>query len=245
MAELIRQVRPAWAQLQQLESPLPPHALRHALLALGVGLLVMAGLAALSTFWAPTRAWWDAAEHGSAMAAGVQASLLAAVATAVGALPVFLVTRVSKLQEAALLSFSAGVMLAAAIFALLLPSLDAGQALLGGRTGAAALSGDPDQFADAVLVEGGERVLGVDALGLVDLDQVGAIVPRQAQGGLGQVVGAEGEELGVPGDGPGGERGPGHLDHRADLGRHRQRSTALVEDGGHLGFDLGDRKSVV
>ena len=141
MAELIRQVRPAWAQLQQLESPLPPHALRHALLALGVGLLVMAGLAALSTFWAPTRAWWDAAEHGSAMAAGVQASLLAAVATAVGALPVFLVTRVSKLQEAALLSFSAGVMLAAAIFALLLPSLDAGQALLGGRTGAAALSG--------------------------------------------------------------------------------------------------------
>jgi ZIP family zinc transporter len=139
MAELIRQVRPAWVQLQQL--PLPPHALRNALLALGTGLLVMAGLASLSTFWAPTRAWWDAAEHGSAMAAGVQASLLAAVATAVGALPVFLVQRVSKLQEAALLSFSAGVMLAAAIFALLLPSLDAGQALFGGRTGAAALSG--------------------------------------------------------------------------------------------------------
>ncbi|WP_382328577.1 hypothetical protein ACFJGX_13650 [Hydrogenophaga sp. UC242_50] len=61
--------------------------------------------------------------------------------TAVGALPVFLVQRVSKLQEAALLSFSAGVMLAAAIFALLLPSLDAGQALFGGRIGAAALSG--------------------------------------------------------------------------------------------------------
>ncbi|WP_382320672.1 ZIP family metal transporter [Hydrogenophaga sp. UC242_53] len=58
-----------------------------------------------------------------------------------GALPVFLVQRVSKLQEAALLSFSAGVMLAAAIFALLLPSLDAGQALFGGRIGAAALSG--------------------------------------------------------------------------------------------------------
>ncbi len=139
MAELIRQVRPAWVQRQPL--PLPPHALRNALLALGTGLLVMAGLASLSTFWAPTRAWWDAAEHGSAMAAGVQASLLAVVATAVGALPVFLVQRVSKLQEAALLSFSAGVMLAAAIFALLLPSLDAGQALFGGRIGAAALSG--------------------------------------------------------------------------------------------------------
>lgn len=141
MAELIRQVRPVWAQVQQLELPVPPHALRNVLLALGTGLLVMAGLASLSTFWAPTRAWWDAAEHGSAMAAGVQASLLAAVATAVGALPVFLVQRVSKLQEVALMSFSAGVMLAAAIFALLLPSLDAGQALFGGRTSAATLSG--------------------------------------------------------------------------------------------------------
>lgn len=141
MAELIRQVRPVWAQMQQLELPAPPHALRNALLALGTGLLLMAGLASLSTFWAPTRAWWDAAEHGSAMAAGVQASLLAAVATAVGALPVFLVQRVSKLQEAALMSFSAGIMLAAAIFALLLPSLDAGQALFGGRTSAVALSG--------------------------------------------------------------------------------------------------------
>ena len=77
MAELIRQVRPAWTQLQQLELPLPPHALRTTLLALGTGLLLMAGLASLSTFWAPTRAWWEAAEHGSAMAAGVQASLLA------------------------------------------------------------------------------------------------------------------------------------------------------------------------
>lgn len=141
MAALIQHVRPVWAQLQEFDLQVPPHALRNALLALGAGLLVMAGLAALSTFWAPTRAWWDTAGHGSAMAAGVQASLLAAVATAVGALPVFLVQRVSKLQEAALMSFSAGIMLAAAIFALLLPSLEAGQALFEGRVGAAALSG--------------------------------------------------------------------------------------------------------
>ena len=141
MAELIRQVRPVWAQMQQRELPLPPHTLRTALLALGTALLLMAGLASLSTFWAPTRAWWEAAEHGGAMAAGVQASLLAAVATAVGALPVFLVQRVSKLQEAALMSFSAGVMLAAAIFALLLPALDAGETLFGARTAATALSG--------------------------------------------------------------------------------------------------------
>lgn len=145
MSALIRQVRPVWAQVQRLERPVPPHAVIHSLLALGSGLLLMAGVVSLSTFWAPTRAWWDAAHNGSAMAAGVQASLIAAMATAVGALPVFLVQRVSKLQEAALMSFSAGVMLAAAIFALLLPSLAAGQALLagaaGGATGAAALSG--------------------------------------------------------------------------------------------------------
>lgn len=140
MAELIRQVRPVWALAQRVEFPLAPHTLRNTLLALGTGALLMAGIASLSTFWAPTRAWWDAAEQGSAMVAGVQASLLAAMATAVGALPVFLVRRVSKLQEAALLSFSAGVMLAAAIFALLLPSIDAAQALLGARPSATLLT---------------------------------------------------------------------------------------------------------
>lgn len=141
MTELIRQRRPEWTPVLATDLRVPAHALRSALLFLGAGSLVMAGVAALSTFWAPTRAWWDAAGHGGAMAAGVQASLLAALATAVGALPVFVVQRVSKLQESALLSFSAGVMLAAAVFALLLPSLDAGEALLGHRTGAAALSG--------------------------------------------------------------------------------------------------------
>jgi ZIP family zinc transporter len=66
------------------------------------------------------------------------------MATAVGALPVFLVQRVSKRQELGLMAFSAGVMLAASIFALLLPSLAAGQTLLAATanpsTGAAALS---------------------------------------------------------------------------------------------------------
>lgn len=130
MTALIRQIQPVWYQMQQLELPLPPHAFRNALLAMGVGLLLMAGLVAGSTFWAPTRLWWDATGASSAMTAGVQASLIAALATAVGAVPVFLVQRVSKRQESALMAFSAGVMLAAAIFALLLPSLEAGRALL-------------------------------------------------------------------------------------------------------------------
>ncbi len=142
MTAFIRQVRPVWMQLQQLELPVPPHALRNALLALGVGLLVMAGLAAGSTFWAPTRHWWDATGATSGMTAGVQASLLAALATAVGALPIFLVERLSKRQESAFMAFAAGVMLAAAVFALLLPSLDAGRALMattGGSTLGAAM----------------------------------------------------------------------------------------------------------
>lgn len=137
MSTLIRQMQPVWHQVQRLELPVPQHALRTALLALGAGLLVMAGLAAASTFWAPTRHWWEATGATSAMTAGVQASMLAALATAVGALPVFLVQRVSKRQEAALMAFSAGVMLAAAIFALLLPSIEAGQALLGTPAGQA------------------------------------------------------------------------------------------------------------
>lgn len=130
MTALIQHIQPMWLQAQRMEWPVPPNALRNALLALGIGLLVMAGLAAGSTFWAPTRHWWDATGASSAMTAGVQASFLAAMATAVGALPVFLVQRVSKRQESAFMAFAAGVMLAAAIFALLLPSLDAGRALM-------------------------------------------------------------------------------------------------------------------
>ncbi|MBL0942948.1 MAG: ZIP family metal transporter [Hydrogenophaga sp.] len=141
MTALIRQIQPVWAQLQQLESPVPAHALRTALLALAAGVLAMAGLAAASTFWGPTQAWWLAVDGGSALVAGVQASLLAAVATAVGALPVFVVQRIGKRQEAAFMAFSAGVMLAAAVFSLLLPSLEASRALVGGGGAAALFSG--------------------------------------------------------------------------------------------------------
>lgn len=141
MSTLIRQMEPVWARLQQWELPVPANALRHALLALVAGLLVMSGLAAGSTFWAPTRAWWMAVEGGSALVAGLQASLLAALATAVGALPVFVVQRLTKRQESAFLAFSAGVMLAAAVFALLPPSLQASEALVGGGGRGALLTG--------------------------------------------------------------------------------------------------------
>jgi ZIP family zinc transporter len=144
MAAIIRQVRPVWHQLQRFDWPVPPNAGWISALALGVSVLLMAGMVSLSTFWAPTRLWWEGAVGTGAWVPGVQASLLAAMATAVGALPVFLVQRVSKRQELVLMAFSAGVMLAASIFALLLPSLAAGQTLLAATanpsTGAAALS---------------------------------------------------------------------------------------------------------
>lgn len=144
MAAIIRQVRPVWHQLQRFDWPVPPNAGWISALALGVSVLLMAGMVSLSTFWAPTRLWWEGAVGTGAWVPGVQASLLAAMATAVGALPVFLVQRVSKRQELGLMAFSAGVMLAASIFALLLPSLAAGQTLLAATanpsTGAAALS---------------------------------------------------------------------------------------------------------
>ena len=175
MTALIRQVRPVWLQVQQLELPVPAHALRDALLALGAGLLLMAGLTAASTFWGPTRAWWDGLEHGSAMAAGVQASLLAALATAVGALPVFLVQRVSKRQEAALMAFAAGVMLAAAVFALLLPSIEAGQALL-------AATDTPAQGAAGLTAIG--LVLGMGLMLAIDrfMPHEHAVLPPSANG---------------------------------------------------------------
>jgi len=52
-----------------------------------------------------------------------------------------------------------------------------------------------DQLADAGLVDGDERVIGEDVLVDIKWQELARIVARQAVGGLGQVVGAEGEEL--------------------------------------------------
>ena len=59
------------------------------------------------------------------------------------------------------------------------------------------------------------------------------VVAGEAPGGLGQVVGAEGEELGGLGDLAGGQRRPRQLDHRAD--QRREVHAALLGDlGQHL-----------
>lgn len=66
-------------------------------------------------------------------AAGVTASLLAGLATGLGALPAIFVRNVSRVTQNIFLGFGAGVMLAATSFSLIIPALDAG----GGHIGAA------------------------------------------------------------------------------------------------------------
>lgn len=66
----------------------------------------------------------------AALAASVVAGTLA---TAAGALPTLVVGRLSERATNLLLAFAAGVMLAATVFSLLIPGLDAAQAMVGDR----------------------------------------------------------------------------------------------------------------
>jgi zinc transporter, ZIP family len=58
---------------------------------------------------------------------GVGASLAAGLLTGAGALPVFVVRRVSEGLQDAMLGFAAGVMMAASVFSLIVPALEAAQ----------------------------------------------------------------------------------------------------------------------
>ena len=64
---------------------------------------------------------------------GFFGSLLAGLGTGVGALGVFFIRRLSDWLEDMMLSFAAGIMLAATFFSLLLPALDYGEAYFKGR----------------------------------------------------------------------------------------------------------------
>jgi zinc transporter, ZIP family len=58
---------------------------------------------------------------------GVGASLAAGLLTGAGALPVFVVRRISAGLQDAMLGFAAGVMMAASVFSLIVPALEAAQ----------------------------------------------------------------------------------------------------------------------
>ncbi len=126
---------------------------------------------------------------------------------------------------------------------------------------AALLAGDLHQPADAGLVDGHERV-GRDQLALlVQAEELADVVAGEPEGGLGEVVGAEGEELGHLGDLAGDQGRPWQLDHRPPqhlellagvaegLAGHRLQLLAqlgqLLAGRGQRDHDLHDRVAAV
>ncbi len=70
---------------------------------------------------------------------GFIASLLAGLATSVGAIPVFFVKKLTERFEDTSLGFAAGVMLAASFFSLIIPGLDYAEAMYHTRTASLAV----------------------------------------------------------------------------------------------------------
>lgn len=73
----------------------------------------------------------DTLEPLSLVTLGVIASLIAGSAAGIGALPVLVMRQITVRQQDIMLGFSAGVMLAATAFSLLLPGIEAGTLLYG------------------------------------------------------------------------------------------------------------------
>ena len=70
---------------------------------------------------------------------GLLGSLVAGLATVVGALPIFLIRRVTARAEGVMLGFGAGVMLAATSFSLVIPGIEAASSDSGSEVYAAAI----------------------------------------------------------------------------------------------------------
>jgi ZIP family zinc transporter len=76
-------------------------------------------------------------QETSPVVLGAVASLLAGLATGLGAIPILMTVRVSAKMQDALLGFGAGVMLSASFFSLILPALEAAEDQGAGRSLAA------------------------------------------------------------------------------------------------------------
>lgn len=77
----------------------------------------------------------------SAITAALLATLCTAAATGAGALPLLFTRSVSAKTQTTMLGFSAGVMLAASVFSLLLPAISAATAVTGSKVGGGLLAG--------------------------------------------------------------------------------------------------------
>lgn len=103
------------------------------------GVLVLAAIAFLSS-GNLERAAIGAAERVSPLQAALFATLFTAAATGIGALPIFFTRNISARAETTMLGFSAGVMLAASIFSLMLPALESATSQLGSKLGGGLLT---------------------------------------------------------------------------------------------------------
>jgi len=106
----------------------------------GALLLLLAGTTAvLASAIYLIQVFDETLRQASAGAGAVRAALLAtlgtALATGLGAVPVLLTRSISARMQDTMLGFSAGVMLAASVFSLILPALAAGEALMGSELG--------------------------------------------------------------------------------------------------------------
>ena len=90
--------------------------------------------------WALFSQFWAYAQQQPVLLQALGGGMVAALATALGTLPVMLSQSMSERTQDTLLGFGAGVMLAACAFSLILPGMEAvrSQGLFGGSDGAAA-----------------------------------------------------------------------------------------------------------
>jgi zinc transporter, ZIP family len=136
---------------------------------------------------------------------GTTASLLAGLATALGALPLLFIKRVSDQTRDGMLGFGAGVMLAASCFSLILPGIDAAQALTGSKTQAALIvaaglgAGALFLFLSHNLIPHEHFIKGPDSVSSMKLKQiwlfVGAVTLHNFPEGLAVGVGFGGGNL--------------------------------------------------
>jgi zinc transporter, ZIP family len=97
---------------------------------------------------------------------GCVGSLLAGLATAVGALPILSIGRPTEAQQNLMLGFAAGVMLAASFFSLIIPGLEQAQAQGASRAGASFMVVTAILIGGAVLSQLNAVVPPLDRLGL-------------------------------------------------------------------------------
>src|SRR5258708_22602025 len=78
---------------------------------------------------------------------------------------------------------------------------------------ATAFDGDLDEFAHTFAVEHGERILLEHAALQIDRKKFANVIAREAESGLGEIVGAEREKLRLAGNLVGDDASAGQLDH--------------------------------